>query len=634
MTRPCTCDRATEGNHTPDQCFDCWRWVNSPWWRERWTTGTPVTPIWPTPGRFSLECSLRGEPTGETRECNTCGNRTRTVPLYACPVHGVCTRDGAPVDGVKWCRTCTDKKLPETTTESVFIEFPHGLGDCVQLTAVLRHLRKHRPDWEIDVRVGPGRASLFDGLCRKAFEGATQPSGPYDRIIHLAFPESHTETKTTRCLREVFDIVPSVELLAYEVKPGPEVLTVAADYYRSLGLEPDAAGKFPVVFAHYKGNSSAARKNLPDSALVPLADRCHALGMRLVVLDLDARTDPVLADRPAVTLIRDWTFCDAAKIAALTELSTCWLGIDSGPGHVGGATSTPGVVVWTRHHPVRFYDWSMPHVLHLIPADLDRLSPRKAGRAVLDRYYRHATYHDLGADMADHVLAAGRLAPGPGNPMPDASRLRAVNFHREYYEEHKAAGLDYLGHGKWQVDYGRWVVGALGWAGGDVLDVGCACGSVALGLQKAGCRPHGVDLNNHMVSLGRTHFPTIPLYVCDAVNLHLFGAESFVGVHHNQVAEHWREELVPFILAELFRVLKPGGSVLGVFDTPELFARQNRTAEAEDPTNRCVRSLDWWRERYAAAGFVPAPDLEAALKSHPGSYLRWYDWDWLAVRKP
>lgn len=63
-------------------------------------------------GRFSLECVLRGESTGETAKCKTCGSREAEVPLYQCPVYGTCTKDGTPIEGIQWCRTCPDKVLP------------------------------------------------------------------------------------------------------------------------------------------------------------------------------------------------------------------------------------------------------------------------------------------------------------------------------------------------------------------------------------------------------------------------------------------------------------------------------------------------------------------------------------------
>lgn len=211
-------------------------------------------------------------------------------------------------------------------------------------------------------------------------------------------------------------------------------------------------------------------------------------------------------------------------------------------------------------------------------------------------------------------------------------QLRATNYDRAYYEEHRAAGLDYLGHGEWQESYGRWLVASMGWAGADVLDAGCACGSIAEGLRKAGCRPHGVDLNNHAVGLGRRKWPHLPLHVCDVVNLHLFGDASFGGVHCAQVAEHWRPELVPFILAELRRVLRPGGSMFLCLDTAELFERQGRSGDGGDPTHLCVKPRAWWAEGLRLAGFAADDAIADALRVHPDSFLGRYDWDWFAAR--
>lgn len=216
--------------------------------------------------------------------------------------------------------------------------------------------------------------------------------------------------------------------------------------------------------------------------------------------------------------------------------------------------------------------------------------------------------------------------------MSDWSQLKATNYHREYYEEHKAAGLDYLVCGEWQESYGRWLVESLGWQGKDVLDVGCACGAIAEGLRRAGAKSHGVDLNNHTVRLGQSRFRSVPLYVCDAVNLHLFGDASFDGIHCAQVAEHWKPELVPFIFAELARVLKPGGLMFLCLDTVELFARQGRSGNGEDPTHVCVRPRLWWAERLEAAGFTD-PGGAAMLMSHPGNFFARHDWEWFLCAK-
>jgi len=50
----------------------------------------------------------------------------------------------------------------------------------------------------------------------------------------------------------------------------------------------------------------------------------------------------------------------------------------------------------------------------------------------------------------------------------------------------------------------------------------------------------GVDLNEHMIALGREKWPGMAglLHVADAVNLHMFSDESWDAVHSSQVAEH------------------------------------------------------------------------------------------------
>lgn len=214
------------------------------------------------------------------------------------------------------------------------------------------------------------------------------------------------------------------------------------------------------------------------------------------------------------------------------------------------------------------------------------------------------------------------------------NQLTATSFDRQYYEEHKATGLDYLGHGDWQLHYGRWLTDVLPWRDRRVLDVGCACGSIAQGLRMAGILACGIDCNNHAIGLGREAFPDLPLWVCDTVNLHLFADASLDGIHSNQAAEHFRPDLVPFILREWRRVLRPGGLIFTVLDTTELYERQNRQLAGEDPTHTCVRPLAWWHTALADAGLELVTDVWLApLAAHAESYLRHYDWDLWMARK-
>ena len=52
-------------------------------------------------------------------------------------------------------------------TRTMLIKFPHGLGDAVQFTVVLKHLAKAYADWAVDVVSKRGKHTAFRGLCRQ-----------------------------------------------------------------------------------------------------------------------------------------------------------------------------------------------------------------------------------------------------------------------------------------------------------------------------------------------------------------------------------------------------------------------------------------------------------------------------------
>lgn len=503
---------------------------------------------------------------------------------------------------------------------------------------------------------------MFRGLCAKSFHSAQAlPDVSYGSVFNLGWVENYNaygdcpSTKATNCLREVFGLTPDQDLLSYTVHTDDADRAAAEAYLAGLktGTRPD--GRYRVVLCHHKGNTSPWKKNLEDVDLLPLADWCAASGYSLVVLDWDGRATAELTRHPAVVvcshirakeLWKDYGTGDGSRIKALVDRVAAFVGVDSGPGHVAGASTTPAVIYWKLHHPAQFYD-KAPNVLHLLPENPRGVQP--AGHDHVWKYFtshaRYVSYQTsaLGRCLAEAVVRHAELDPDAALRVPlletsmsDRQLFTARSFDREYYEQHRNNGLDYLNHGDWQVQYARWVVDNLKTHGKRVLDVGCACGSITLGLKKAGMHAWGVDLNNYMIQKGRETFPDLGLAVCDAVNLHLFADAYFHVVHHHQVAEHWKKELVPFILREIHRVLAPGGFVFGVFDTQELFNRQSRRPELEDPTNGCVETFNWWRQQYEEAGFVRAVEVEGLLRSDPQCFPKkhHYDWDSCVYYKP
>lgn len=533
---------------------------------------------------------------------------------------------------------------------NILIKFGHGLGDAVQLTIVLKHLKHYRPDWNVDVAAKVGKHSALVGYCRNVFVLEQDRLDPrrYDRVFDLGWHECHVaypawpSTKASLCLLDEFALQPLLDLSTYSINRGPVAERLAREYLQSVCPNgPDEKGRFPTVLIHYQGNTSRQRKDLPNDLVESVCEVVLRLGFVPVILDWDRRS-PLVDGRqihnpaPDHPIWRETNTGDAEVLAALTELSSLMIGIDSGPLHVAGASSTPTLGVWRKHHPVHYFDLA-DNVLHLVPADHPARADGAAALKFFVKAYRHTVYRSLYDELPALVerQLTGQDIEALGTPQPGGP-LAASGYGERYYDEHRSAGLDYLGFGDWQRQYGRWLVESLGLKRKRLLDVGCACGAVLRGLGEAKAVVKGVDVNEHMIALGRAKWPDMArlLFVCDAVNLHPFGDATWDAIHSAQVAEHWRPELVPHIFAELRRVTVPGGLFFCVMDTEELYARQGRKPEREDPTHACIRPMRWWHAQLRQAGWqVCSAEFERPMLDHPQSFLKRYDWDWFVVRK-
>ena len=215
-------------------------------------------------------------------------------------------------------------------------------------------------------------------------------------------------------------------------------------------------------------------------------------------------------------------------------------------------------------------------------------------------------------------------------------QLTSVTYDAQYYEEHRRAGLDYLAFGTWQQQYGKWLCQGIGWHGQSVLDIGCACGSIVRGMGEAGIIVQGIDISEHMVNLGRDRWPDIAalLHVGDAVDLTRFADAQFDGIHSAQVAEHWIPDAVPQVLRELARITKVDGVFFCAFDTQELFDRQGRRYETDDPTHICIRPMSWWHAQLIASGWeVCTNEFSQRLLEQNSKFIQNHDWDWFTARK-
>lgn len=230
----------------------------------------------------------------------------------------------------------------------VLIELDAGLGDSVALTIILQHLQKYRPDWKVGVWVRPGFEAVGNGLCEAVFasEGGML-LGQFDLIYRLDFyaydwlPRSDSpSTPVVNCLRETFGIQPDRELLKYKINPTGSVNTV---------------GKRHVLIHHESTGGEPQNKNLTWDQIEPLWKALKEWGY--VPFILTGNTE-----------------IEVGAMAAMIRNCSLFVGIDSGPLHVAGATDTPSIGVWTKHHPLAYFDLC-PNVMHLIPDDHEKMWP-------------------------------------------------------------------------------------------------------------------------------------------------------------------------------------------------------------------------------------------------------------------
>ena len=321
----------------------------------------------------------------------------------------------------------------------ILLQANHGLGDLVQLTVVLQHLARYRPDWEVDLWSGRGKESACRGLCRRTWhdQGEEPNLRDYDRVYDLEWDECYQiyadspSTKACQCLRDVFEIAPDSELLRYRIDVTDVSSGLTGEYLASIGCKRGPDERYNAVVIHYEGNTSPDRKNIDHASIAYLCRTVSAAGFVPVILDWDRRSplpDGTTIHCPGVgphDLWGSFGSGDAERLAALVGQSRLAIAIDSGPQKVAGSTTTPTIGVWTGHHPLQFFDLC-PNVTHLVPENLREVPPGHDER--IQRYFREHYRHEfyprnrLAAQLADLSL---RLL----DSVEDGRRSMLEDFH-------------------------------------------------------------------------------------------------------------------------------------------------------------------------------------------------------------
>ncbi len=300
-------------------------------------------------------------------------------------------------------------RIDHSQRRRLLLVFPHGLGDAVQLTTVLLHLRDRHPEWEIDVAVRPGAESLFGLLVRRAYvlgrDQVDQTHYDEHRVLAWHEPrESYADspsTKAEQCLRDVFGIAPREALCRYEIGVDAARLEAARDYLAEICGVDATAARFPAVLVHYQGHSFAPWKNIDERVIRECIGVIVSAGLTPVILDWEGRSR--LLELPCVRHLRlgnrlwnGQSQGDGATLATLARLSMLSIGIDSGPGHIYAATETPAIIVWRKLHPINYFGLAS-NVTHVVPRDHERWikGDRRRGADYFRRRYQHRVYHDL-----------------------------------------------------------------------------------------------------------------------------------------------------------------------------------------------------------------------------------------------
>lgn len=124
-----------------------------------------------------------------------------------------------------------------------------------------------------------------------------------------------------------------------------------------------------------------------------------------------------------------------------------------------------------------------------------------------------------------------------------------------------------------------------------VLEVGCGLGEQARWFSTRCRRFTGIDISEEVLTL-RDQLPdNVELRIVDAVNLAPFADGSFDVVFSSQLVEHLHPEDVPVHMAEVARVLRPGGRYL--LETPNRVTGPHDVSRAFDDVATCFHLKEW-----------------------------------------
>lgn len=273
----------------------------------------------------------------------------------------------------------------------------YGLGDAVQMSAVLRHVVKYRPEWKINYQATEGQHQVGRGIVEYHFAyGKPYPSPHYDAEVQILLFDTwanwgdRPNTRVSSCLHERFGLPWDPECGRYQVNISQEARKVAsaffgADSFASLSAKTNFVG------LHYIGDSSPSKKNLTNEQAIDICTEIERLGYTPLLLDWKNKS-PLTSTYGVQSVgwsphTMNWG-ANAEVNCAVISRCAAFIGIDSGPSKCASATDTPALVIWTGHHPAPFHD-PAPNTTHLCPKGYHGLDPVCSDQGVIDWFEKH-----------------------------------------------------------------------------------------------------------------------------------------------------------------------------------------------------------------------------------------------------
>jgi hypothetical protein len=181
----------------------------------------------------------------------------------------------------------------------------YGLGDAVQMSAVLRHVAKYRPHWRADFQAEIGKHVIGRGIVNGAcfpFGKSPEPDKRYDAEVEILLFDTwagwtdRPNTRVSSALHERFGMAWDAECGRYQINLTPDAED-AAEMLLRRGSKVAAGGRSTgrqsdrLVAIHYQGDTAQEKKNLTHPQGYGICVEVERLKCSPVILDWRGRSN-------------------------------------------------------------------------------------------------------------------------------------------------------------------------------------------------------------------------------------------------------------------------------------------------------------------------------------------------------